>query len=156
MYAFKVGVFLDINPGCCLQKRIVMELPSRRLVLSLGANFFGTVQKMNPTAYESLASPTVTIICMCFPECFGPKSLQPKSKKSFCCFGRRDYPVTWLWKDGTPLQSNQAVKNRVFSILNIVGMLEGTYKAHLVQLPEQFRADHKHVVKGIVQISLEC
>lgn len=75
MCTFTVGVFLDINQGCCLQKRIVMELPSRRLVLSLDANFFGTVQKTNLTAYESLVSPTLTIICMCFPECFGPKAL---------------------------------------------------------------------------------
>lgn len=126
-----------------------MELPSRRLVLSPGANNFGTVQKMNLTACESLASPTGTIICMCFPECFEPKFLQPKKKKksSFYCFGRTDCPVTWLWKDRTSLQSNQAVRIEYFQ-------LEGTYKDHLVQLPEQFRADHKHV-KGIVQMSLE-
>lgn len=70
-----------------------MELPSCRLVLSLDANFFGTVQKMNLTACESLASPTVTIICMCFPECFEPKSLQPKKKKK---------KVFLLWQEGLP------------------------------------------------------
>lgn len=124
-----------------------MELPSCRLVLSLDANFFGTVQKMNLTACESLASPTVTIICMCFPECFEPKSLQPKKKKKkFFWFGRRDYPVTCFWKNGISLQGNEAVRIEYFQ-------LGGPYKDHLVQLPEQFRDGHKHV-KGIVQMSL--
>lgn len=35
--------------------------------------------------------------------------------------------------------------------------LEGTYKDHLVQLPDQFRADQElnHIVKRIVQIPLK-
>ena len=44
----------------------------------------------------------------------------------------------------------QKNKNRVFQ-------LEGTYNDHRVQLPDSLRADQKlkHVVKGIVQMSLK-
>ena len=35
--------------------------------------------------------------------------------------------------------------------------MEGTYKDHLVQLPDQFRADQKlkHAIKGVVQMSFK-
>lgn len=56
MCAFKVGVFLGINPAYYLQEGTAMELPFRRLVLSLDANLLGTVKEMNQTVYETLIS----------------------------------------------------------------------------------------------------
>lgn len=105
---------------------------------------------MNLTVYGSLVSPTVTIICMCFPECFGPKSLQQKGKKKSRVFIALAGGITLLpdsRRMRTPLQSNQAVRIEYFQ-------LEGSYKDHLVQLSEQFRVDHKDV-KDIVQMFLE-
>jgi len=53
MCAFQVGVFLGMSPAYYLQKGIAVELPSRRLVLSLDASLFGTVKKMNLTVYKT-------------------------------------------------------------------------------------------------------
>jgi len=41
--------------------------------------------------------------------------------------------------------------------IDYLSQLEGTYSDHLVQLPDQFRADQKlkHVIKGIVQMLLK-
>ena len=40
---------------------------------------------------------------------------------------------------------------------NWIFQLEGTYNDHLVQLPDQFRADQKlkYIIKGMVQMSLK-
>ena len=49
-----------------------------------------------------------------------------------------------------PSHLEKTEQNRLFQ-------LEGTYSDHLVQLPDQFRADQRlrHVIKGLAQMPLK-
>lgn len=88
-----------------------MELPSHKLVLNLDAGLFGTVKKMNLTAYKTLVS--------CSSNQLHVRSrvvwIKPltSEKRSFYCFSRSS--LTLLWKYGIPFQSNQVVRIDYFS-----------------------------------------